>query len=188
MLYRQFVDAGSTVFDIGANVGTYTEAFLTLGAGKVVAVEPTPDLVRKLTNIRDKRLTVVASGVGKESGILPFNLSNFSTMNSFSGEWLDKVAQEVPSGHPQRINTVNVEVVTLDALIKKHGIPDFIKIDVEGTELQVLQGLAIAPKCLSFEFHGELLLTLLFRVFDNRVFRQIHDSTTSLVNLAARIH
>jgi FkbM family methyltransferase len=156
LFYRQFVSRGSTVFDIGANVGTYTEAFLSLGAGKVVAVEPTPDLVRKLRYIRDKRLTVVGSGVGKEPGILPFNLSNFSTLNSFSGEWLDKVAQEVPSGRPQWVNTVNVEVTTLDAIIKEHGTPDYIKIDVEGAELQVLQGLTSSPKYLSFEFHSEL--------------------------------
>jgi FkbM family methyltransferase len=156
LFYSQFVNSGSTVFDIGANAGTYTEAFLSLGAGKVVAVEPTPDLVRKLKYIRDKRLTVVGCGVGKEAGILPFNLSNFSTLNSFSGEWLDKVAQDVPSGRPQWINTVNVEVTTLDALIEQHGIPDFIKIDVEGAELQVLQGLTSSPKCVSFEFHSEL--------------------------------
>lgn len=156
LFYRQFVNGGSTVFDIGANVGTCTETFLSLGAGKVVAVEPTPDLVRKLKHIRDKRLTVVGCGVGKEAGILPFYLSNFSHLNSFSSEWLDKVAEEVPSAHPRRINTVNVEVTTLDALIKEHGIPNFIKIDVEGAELQVLQGLTSFPKYLSFEFHSEL--------------------------------
>ena len=156
LFYHHFVDKGSTVFDVGANVGTYTEAFLSLGAGKVVAVEPTPDLVRRLECIRDQRLTVVGAGVGKEAGTLPFNLSNFSTLNSFSGEWLDKVAEEVPSGRPQWIKTVNVEVTTLDALIREHGIPDFIKIDVEGAELQVLQGLTRSPKYLSFEFHSEL--------------------------------
>lgn len=156
LFYRQFVHNGSTVFDVGANVGTYTEAFLSLGAGRVVAVEPTPDLVRKLKYIRDKRLTIVGSAVGKEPGILPFNLSNFNTLNSFSGEWLDKVAQEVPSGRPQWIDTVNVEVTTLDSLIEQYGIPDFIKIDVEGAELQVLQGLSSSPKYLSFEFHSEL--------------------------------
>jgi FkbM family methyltransferase len=156
MFYRQFVKRGSTVFDIGANVGNYTETFLSLGAGKVIAVEPTPDLVRKLKYIRDTRLTVVGSGVGKEAGILPFNLSNFNTLNSFSGEWLDKVAQEVPSGRPQWTSTLDVEVTTLDALIKEHGNPDFIKIDVEGAELQVLQGLTNSPRYLSFEYHSEL--------------------------------
>ena len=159
--YRQFVDRGSTVFDIGANVGTHTETFLSLGAGKVVAVEPTPDLVKTLKHIRDRRLTVVASAVGKEVGILPFNLSNFSTLNSFSGAWIDKIAHEVPAGRPQWINRVNVEVTTLDILIKQHGIPDFIKIDVEGSELEALQGLTSSPKYLSFEFHSELHDTLI---------------------------
>ena len=102
--YRQFVDSGSTVFDIGANVGACTEAFLSLGAGKVVAVEPTPDLAKKLALIRDRRVTVVASAVGREPGTLPFNLSNMNTLNSFSSEWIDTVAQELPSGRPRWID------------------------------------------------------------------------------------
>jgi 16S rRNA A1518/A1519 N6-dimethyltransferase RsmA/KsgA/DIM1 with predicted DNA glycosylase/AP lyase activity len=56
--YRPFIPKGSLVFDIGANVGEYTQAFLDLGA-RVVAVEPNPDLARKLTDIQNKRLTVL---------------------------------------------------------------------------------------------------------------------------------
>jgi len=41
-------------------------------------------------------------------------------------------------------------------LSKNMGFPDFIKIDVEGAELQVLQGLTSSPEYLSFEFHSEL--------------------------------
>jgi FkbM family methyltransferase len=157
--YRQFVGKGSTVFDVGANVGERTETFLSLGADKVIAVEPTPDLARKLSHIPDKRLTVVESAAGKEAGVLPLNLSSFNTLNSFSTEWLDEVAQETPSGRPQWTNSVNVEVTTLDALIQQHGTPDFIKIDVEGYECEVLQGLTSCPRYLSFEFHSEQLDT-----------------------------
>jgi len=159
--YGQFVERDSLVFDIGANTGDYVRSFLSLGAGKVIAVEPTPHLVDKLRCIRDKRLTVIPCAVGKEPGILQLHISNFDTLNSISEGWINKVADEVNGKLPQWIQTVNVEAVTLDSLIARYGRPDFIKIDVEGYELEVLQGLTEAPKYLAFEFHSETIDTSL---------------------------
>src|SRR5665647_2562997 len=48
--------------------------------------------------------------------------------------------------------SVPVPMTTLDALVGKHGVPAFIKIDVEGFEQEALQGLSRAVKALSFEF------------------------------------
>ena len=42
-------------------------------------------------------------------------------------------------------------MTTLDALIAEHGLPDFIKIDTEGHEAAVLQGLSAPVPALSFE-------------------------------------
>ena len=45
-----------------------------------------------------------------------------------------------------------MEVTSLDELIRRHGRPGFCKIDVEGHELAVLEGLSTPLDCLSFEF------------------------------------
>ena len=52
-------------------------------------------------------------------------------------------------------------MVTLDELIQEHGAPAFVKIDVEGYELHVLQGLTRPIGCVSFEFTPERFQTAL---------------------------
>ena len=59
------------------------------------------------------------------------------------------------SGHLQKNNwdkTEQIEIITLDMLIQQYGVPDFIKIDTEGFELEVIKGLSTPVKSLSFEY------------------------------------
>src|SRR5262249_60695009 len=48
---------------------------------------------------------------------------------------------------------IEVNVVTLDSLIDEFGVPDYIKIDVEGFDLEVLRGLSQPIALLSVEFN-----------------------------------
>jgi hypothetical protein len=50
-------------------------------------------------------------------------------------------------------STVEVPVTTLDVAIAQYGLPDYCKIDVEGYEVQVLQGLTRPIPLLSLEYH-----------------------------------
>lgn len=56
--YGQFVPKGGLVFDVGANIGAYTEVFLKLGA-RVVASEPDPKFLKALQTVRPADRVVI---------------------------------------------------------------------------------------------------------------------------------
>jgi FkbM family methyltransferase len=153
-LLGRFVQPGDLAFDIGAHVGDRVAAFRRLGA-RVVAVEPQPALVKTLKLIyrRDRAVTIEPAAVGRTEGTVEFqiNIDN-PTISTASADFV-QAAHGAPGWQGQAwTRTVRVPLTTLDALIARHGLPAFIKIDVEGFEAEALAGLTRPPPALSFEF------------------------------------
>ena len=146
MFLRPFVQPGVIVFDVGANHGRYSEAFLELGA-RVVAVEPNPALAA-LIELRygDSRLHVVAAALGAKEGVGQLLLGPGDGDSTLAADYAKLVG-----GYRGEIS---VPVRTLDGLIADFGEPAFVKIDVEGYDSVVLSGLTRPVRSLSFEFHG----------------------------------
>jgi FkbM family methyltransferase len=156
-LYAQFMRPGDLVFDIGANVGDYTEAFADVG-GRVVAVDPNPDCtdrLRKLAKIRGFDLELCAAGDAPGTATLnTCQHSYFATMNS---DYPELTKEHPDYTEVQWGRRIEVPVVTLNQLAQRYGTPAFVKIDVEGFEDKVIAGMSFRPKTLSFEFSTTVL-------------------------------
>ncbi|MCU0833555.1 MAG: FkbM family methyltransferase [Chromatiaceae bacterium] len=153
-LYARFVRPDSLCFDVGAHVGNRVRCWRGLG-GRVVAVEPHPDLVTVLGRLygRDPQVHLVAAGLGARAGRAPLLADGHNlTVATLSPDWAERMGSDPAfrgiAWRPQG----EVEVTTLDALIARFGRPDFVKIDVEGLEAEVLAGLSEALPAISFEY------------------------------------
>jgi FkbM family methyltransferase len=145
-----------TFFDVGANAGflSLVAAKALNGKGRVVAFEPHPQTaseaqrqfqLNNLTNV-----TVVAAAVSNDAGFVELDDSGSSDMVKFA---------QLEKDRPR--HKVRVPTVTLDEQVDKFGMPDVVKIDIEGAEMLALQGakrmLGAGNATLLVEIHSEEL-------------------------------
>lgn len=150
--YAPFIRQGDLVFDVGAHVGRYSEIFTDLG-GKVVSVEPNPrccEQLRRLAQVRD--IYVEPCAAGDVPGKLKLRICEDSVLSTVAEDYYQQ-AQKAPIHKDARwLEAVDVDVVTLDQLADRYGIPAFVKIDAEGYDDHVLRGMSFRPRALTFEY------------------------------------
>jgi FkbM family methyltransferase len=137
-LFKRTILPGMVVIDIGAHVGFYTRLFARLAGpqGRVFAFEPHPANFELLTkNIRRKNfgnVTLVPKAVGDRDGEAAFYDTGLSMGHSL-------LSVKPHSGQ------FSVKTTSLDTFARETNLrdADLIKIDVEGGELEVLQGMKI---------------------------------------------
>jgi FkbM family methyltransferase len=153
-LYGRFVQPGDLVFDIGAHVGDRVASFRRLGA-RVVAAEPQPAAAKVLRLLygRNQNVVIEAVAVGRGTGAIGMMINRDNPTVSTASHEMVSAARDAPGWAAQRWSqAIRVPVTTLDSLIARHGVPTFVKIDVEGFEYEVLVGLSRPIKAMSFEF------------------------------------
>jgi FkbM family methyltransferase len=190
--YKKFVKEGDLVFDIGANIGNRTIIFRKLGCF-VIAVEPQNNCVKKLNKIfkNDSKVIIVQKGCDKIIAHKTISIcSDSPTISSMSDEFIKKGRF---SNQYEWDTNQEVDVITLDKLIEEFGQPTFCKIDVEGYEKEVIQGLTIPIKTISFEFsnefleHAEFIINYLNEIGDYTFNVSFGESMTlALDNFAAK--
>jgi FkbM family methyltransferase len=151
--YAPFVRRGDLVFDVGANIGTYSELFSELGA-TVVAIEPNPrccETLRKLAKAR--RVYVEECAVGDVLGKAKLRICEESGISTLTNQWYENSRQSQYHRDAKWLGEHEVNISTLDQLVVRYGVPSFVKIDVEGYDDHVLRGISFLPPALSFEFN-----------------------------------
>jgi FkbM family methyltransferase len=137
------------VFDVGANRGDKTWVFRQL-AKKVVSFDPDKLCFEALRTryARDRGICLENVALGDREHVGKFYVeeegSAYNTLNEKERDWL-------VSNRNQNIREVLVSVSTLDNMILKYGIPNFLKIDVEGSEMTVFNGLSQPVPVICFE-------------------------------------
>lgn len=163
------VPAGKLFFDVGANRGEATGVALSAGYEKVVAFEPGPRILELLKQNygNDERVVISSLAVSDTDGeTVRFYEADEDGLSTLNPDWL-MGGDSRYYGKPFR--EIEAETATLDTLIGEYGLPDLIKIDVEGAEDWVLRGLTLKPENLAFEWHVEELpkvFTMLQRLRD----------------------
>ncbi len=147
---------GMRVFDIGANVGYYTQKFAeAVGpTGEVHAFEPVSASAAKVRELQAQYpwIQVHQCAVADKPGEVVMNVAEDSTSPT---NRISIVESEASEG-------LAVSVKTIDQVAAEFGVPAFIKIDVEGYEWHALQGAQAvldskSLKHLFIEIHFALL-------------------------------
>ena len=141
-LLRRFLRPGDTFIDAGASIGyiTAVAASLVGPAGQVHSFEPVPALFARLRETATLnpglRIETVAAALGRDPGTAAMDVTAAANIgwNTMVPGFMD------PADRRERIE---VPVVRLDAYLAGRGIRPvrMIKIDTEGYELPVLEGL-----------------------------------------------
>jgi FkbM family methyltransferase len=152
--YAPFLGAGDLAFDVGAHVGNHACCFAGLGA-RVVAIEPQPAFaawLRRLFRARPKVIVLECALAATPGTVELYPSPRTPTVATVSRWWIEAVRASPGSDRVRWASGVRVPATTLDALIARHGLPRFCKIDVEGYEAEVLRGLSQPIPALSFEY------------------------------------
>jgi FkbM family methyltransferase len=133
---HKYAKPGSTVIDVGANIGLYTvEASRSVGpTGRVISIEAAPSHARSVESSAElngaRNVTVINSAVGSEDGEATLTLPAGGNLGMFT---LGAVAGT---------HSFKVRVRTIDEILKEQNVSsvEFMKMDIEGSEFKALSG------------------------------------------------
>ena len=160
---RSEIKPGMNILEVGANIGYYLliESKLIGDQGRIYAFEPSPVNMRMLKanialNNIDNLVTTYPHGVGNEAGMQKFYIMSKGNMSSFITRAEDRIIKTR--------DHIDVEIIRVDDFFKEEAVQfDYVRMDVEGYELEVLKGMQNiltsenSPRGMFIEVHSELL-------------------------------
>jgi len=140
-------------FDIGANKGAWALANKDRYS-TIVAVEPIEKTFSILTEkCKDSKFVCLKYAVCDCSGeSVTFFDCEADTLSTLHKEWLTDPSSRFCG---VKYKEIQCKTITLDALITRYGMPDLIKIDVEGGEFDCIRSLTKKVPLICFEWASE---------------------------------
>ena len=183
-----------TIFDVGMYDGADTAYYLACGY-KVIAVEANPDLVdaakrRFEGQIASGQLSCVNAAISPGGEAVELNLSGQDLGSS--SLMSDRII------HKRPIGAITVPGVTLPQLFERFGIPEYLKVDIEGADRLCVLALTsdTRPTYLSFEVgddvdellaHAEMIGFRRFKIVNQNSFRELANQRCLYDRLALRL-
>ena len=134
------------IYDVGGHMGEDTDFYLKKGF-KVVAVEANPVLAEKLkerfqSNLFDGSLVLIDAAIAENTGEVDFYVNqSFSIWGTIRPEWSERNALFGNNSS----ELIKVKATSFSDLLGKHGVPYYLKIDIEGADLLCLESFLDKP-------------------------------------------
>lgn len=130
------------IFDVGANRGVFASRAAKCFPGVAIhAFEPLPGCQERLARTRQEfpQISIHPMGVGDQIGTIEMFENEYNESSSIL-PMLDRHRELWP--HTKRTQPIKIPITTLDQFSREHSLagPIFLKIDVQGFELNVLKG------------------------------------------------
>jgi FkbM family methyltransferase len=149
-----YIREGDVVLDLGGNIGVFAHRAEVRGASKVISFEPvTPTFNCLIKNIGPKTL-VYKNAVGGSHGFATFRIhTDYTHIGGGTSEDQDLLLNQRPIIHSEKVIIIGINEI-FNGMESKI---DFMKIDIEGGEVEVLTSITDENlsllRCLSAEFH-----------------------------------
>jgi FkbM family methyltransferase len=140
-------------FDIGSNIGNWSLSNIN-ECDKIISVEASPlTFERLVNNCKNDKIILLNYAVCNNNGNdITFYHAKYDTLSTINKDWLTNVNSRF---YNYQYTVINCKTITIDKLIEQYGLPDLIKIDVEGGEYECITSLTQKNKLLCFEWASE---------------------------------
>jgi FkbM family methyltransferase len=142
------------LFDIGANIGSWALNNYS-NETKIVSVEASPNTFQLLKkNTINKNIICLNYAVSSSTdSVIDFFDCSTNTVSTLDEDWLKNESSRFFKQFSYK--KIQVPTITIDKLVSDYGMPDILKVDVEGAENIVLKSLTQKVKVICFEWATE---------------------------------
>lgn len=141
-------------FDIGSNVGNWSLSNIHQ-CDKIISLEASPITFRRLLdNCKNDNIILLNYAVCNNNGDdITFYQADVDTISTINKDWL---TSETSRFYNHSYTEIVCKTITIDKLIEQYGMPDLIKIDVEGGEYECITSLTSKANLICFEWASEI--------------------------------